>query len=294
LKESNQSQDKVLWYRDSEYDDPFNVRGIRPPQKVKNPRTISSNKILLDSVYDLARAFESVLHQKAALKKKISEFQNKRNAIQGILSNGRNPILHSMDEEISRLSMTLHTVTKRSSGRDNIIGDIMIQTFGSTVSNQPEPPLDHPESTDEFPKLEQELNLRIQELESKIVGIQDQIRVKEEDLLKYETMQQNYHKIKLDLDEAETTLHKNYDHKEGKDLNVLTKSLVGALVASEGEMAKMKNEAVLAKQHLEQKRDNLKMHLDKVNRRLSNGNADVITIMQSLWMLRDGQFSRES
>jgi DNA repair exonuclease SbcCD ATPase subunit len=292
FKENDQSRGRVLWYRNSEYDNQFNVRAFAPPRKMNSPNKLSSNKIALDSVYELARAFESVLHQKATLKKKISEFQNKRNNIQGILSGGRNPVLKNMDEEISRLSMILNTVTKRITGRDNTVdaSDIMIQTFGSTVSNKPETQMVHPESNDEFPKLKQELHLKIQQLESKIVDIQEQIHVKEEDLVKYEMMQQNYKQIKSDLDEAQTTLQKNYDLKEGRDLNVLTKSLVGALVASESEMTKMKNDAVTAKKHLEQQRDELKLHLDKVNKRLSNGNPDVITIMQGLWMLRDGQF----
>lgn len=292
IKERKQRRGRILRYRDSEYDNQFNVKGFGPPQKVKSPSPISSNERALDAVYDLARAFESVLCQKVSLKKKISEFQTKRNAVQGVLSVGRNPILNGMDEEISRLSMILNTVTKRSTGRDNAVGasDIMIQTFGSTVSNEPETELDNHESSDEFPKLKQELNLRIQELESKIASLQDQIQAKDEDLAKYEIMQQNYQQIKIDLDEAQSTLHKSYDHKEGKDLNTLTKSLVGALIASESEMAKMKNDAILAKQQLEQKRDNLKNQLNKVKGRLANGNADVITIMQSLWMLRDGQF----
>jgi len=292
IKERKQSRGKILRYRDSEYDNKFNVKGFGPPQKMKGPSPISSNKRALDAVYDLARAFESVLCQKVSLRKKISEFQTKRNAVQGVLSVGRNPLLNGMDEEISRMSMILNTVTKRSTGRDNTLGasDIMIQTFGSAVSIEPETQLDYPESSDEFPKLKQELNLRIQDLESKIASLEDQIQVKDEDLAKYEIMQQNYQQIKIDLDDAQSTLHKSRDYKQGKDLNTLTKSLIGALMASEREMTKMKNEAVLAKQNLEEKRDNLKKQLNKVKGRLANENADVITIMQSLWMLRDGQF----
>lgn len=292
--------ESVRKYRNSEDEHTFNLKEIEMsnfrPLKQRNKSFIDEN--IIDSIYDLAKTFQGVLVQKTLLREKIEEYQMKRKDMDGIITSGQNMMLNAMEEEVSRVSMIINTVTKRSR-RDcysSGVRDIPIESFGNIITNEPgtkqqfyidkNAELDDSESV----KLKEELDVRVKEIREKIAYLQTQIDSKKQDLEKYEMMHQNYQQIKLDLDDAWSTLNRRQENQEDKALKSLTSTLLGALNSSDIEMSKMKIEAVQSKRKFEEEQNILQNQLDKILARLSNADDDVIAIIQSLWILRNGQF----